>query len=57
MSDIIYFENYQWPMSLKLIDRGQHGLVILATHPKRWAVIPVLLTKETDQSNHYLNDT
>lgn len=44
-------------MSLKLIDRGQHGLVILATRAKRWAVIPVLLTKETDQSNHYLNDT
>ena len=44
-------------MSLKLIDRGQHGLIILTTDPKRWAVISVLLIKETDQSDNYLNDT
>ena len=46
MSDIlIYFENSPWPMSLKLIDKGQHGLVILVTDPKKWAVISVLLLK------------
>lgn len=38
-------------------DRGQHGLVILATDPEKWAMIPVLLTREADQFSHHLSDT